>query len=189
MSNISLPEYSLIFLSIVIGYIVTVSMVGWGKQIKYFNYPDFSFVHLIWTINLFLYLLFIWFWTYSFHLAYLETFLWFTLILARPLLIYFCYEVLLPEHQEKVDYVANFSDARRKFFILLTILWVYELLLSMLMRLNLFSMRGELVMINIPISFSLIFIKKDFTIKILSVIVLVIMLLFLVAHIWMQQLR
>jgi len=182
----SAVEYSLIFLSIVISYVVTVAMVGWGKLIKHYDFQKFSLPYLLWTFILFIYLLFVWFWTFSYHLVFLEVYFWFTLILIRPLLIYFCFEVLTPTNQENADYAISFSETRKKFFILLTILWLYEIGLSLFMKLDLLSPRGVLVLVNLPISISLIFISNKFYIKILTMVAFGIMLLSVIGHIYQQ---
>jgi hypothetical protein len=42
----SLAEYSLIFITILVGFIVTVAMTGWGKLIKHFDPNKFSVLYL-----------------------------------------------------------------------------------------------------------------------------------------------
>lgn len=182
----SAVEYSLIFLSIVISYVVTVAMVGWGKLIKHYNFQDFSLSYLLWTLILFIYLLFIWFWTFSYHLGFLEIYLWFTLILIRPLLIYFCFEVLTPTNQENANYAISFLETRKKFFTLVTILWVYEIGLILFMKLDLLSPRGVLVLINLAISVGLIFIKNELYIRLITILAFVIIVVSLISHVLLQ---
>jgi hypothetical protein len=176
----SAVEYSLIFLSIVISYVVTVAMGDWGKLIKHYDFKNFSINYLLWSLFLFIYLLFIWFWTFTYHLPYLDSFFWFTLIMVRPLLIYFCFEVLVPSNREDFNYDKHFFIVRRKFFYLITILWSYEIFLELLMGHDLMTTRGILYLIIIPISISLIIIKNKSYIRIATIISFVIMIAFFI---------
>ena len=177
----SAVEYSLIFLSIVISYVVTVAMVGWGKLIKHYDFQKFSINYLLWSLILFFYLLYIWFWTFSYHLGYLESYFWFTLILIRPLLIYFCFEVLIPGNPEAANYATHFLLVRRKFFYLVTILWSYEIGLKLLMGQDLVtSDRGGLYLLNLPISAILILVERQSFLRVTTIIAFMIMFTFLV---------
>ena len=172
----SAVEYSLIFLSIVISYVVTVSMVSWGKLIKYYDFEKFSLDYFLWSVFLFLYLLFIWFWTFSYHLVYLDSYLWFTLLLIRPVLIYFCLEILIPEIYDGCNYKEHFELVKRKFFIILSTLWCFEIALSLLMGHSFNSTRGGLYLICLPISLYLVFVKNKKIHRILSIITFLVML-------------
>lgn len=158
----SAVEYSLIFLSIVIGYVVTIVMVSWGKLIKYYDSQKFSIEYLLWSLILFFYLLFMWFWTFSYHLAYLDSYFWFTILLIRPLLIYFCLEVLVPDRYDEYDYREHFWNAKGKFFTLVSVLWVYEISLILIqgMSFTLLNSRHAIYLFSLPISLSLIFINS-----------------------------
>ncbi len=170
-------EYSLIFLSILIGYVVTVAMVGWGKLIKHYDFNKFSLNYLLWSLILFLYLLFIWFWTFSYHLGYLNSYFWFTLIMVRPLLIYFSFEVLIPENHES-NLEEHFLKVRKKFFLILTILWSYEIFLTLLQGHSLNTSRGMIYFANIPISVSFILTKNKTYISAATIISFLIMVIF-----------
>lgn len=174
----SAVEYSLIFLSIVIGYVVTIVMVGWGKLIKYHDSQKFSIEYLLWTLILFFYLLFMWFWTFSYHLGYLDSYFWFTMLLIRPLLIYFCLEVLVPDRHDEYDYREHFWNVRRKFFVLVSVLWLYEIFLILLQGLSIaFNSRDIIYLFGLPVSVSLIFIKNHKFVRWTTVFFFVLMLL------------
>ena len=183
----SAVEYSLIFLSIVIGYVVTIAMIGWGKLIKYFDVRKFSLDYLLWSLILFFYLLLMWFWTFSYHLAYLDSYFWFTMLLIRPLLIYFCLEVLVPDKYEECDYSEHFRNTRRKFFILVSLLWVYEIGLIFLQNRSFaFNPRDVIYLFCLPISISLIFVKNYKYVRWATVISFVLMLLSLAYDMLLQ---
>lgn len=176
----SAVEYSLIFLSIVIGYVVTIVMVGWGKLIKYHDSEKFSIEYLLWTLILFFYLLFMWFWTYSYHLPYLDSYFWFTMLLLRPLLIYFCLEVLVPERHDEYDYREHFWNVRRKFFVLVTVLWLYEVILMYIQGMSIdFTFRDIIYVFGLPLSISLIFIKNHKFVRWATILFFVLMVVLL----------
>lgn len=172
----SAVAYSLIFLSIVIGYVVTIAMVGWGKLIKYHESQKFSIEYLLWTLILFFYLLFMWFWTFSYHLVYLESYFWFTVLLLRPLLIYFCFEVLVPDRHDEYNYHEHFWDVRRKFFTLVSVLWLYEIVLMLLQGLSFGNaIRDIIYLFGLPMSISLIFIKNHTFVRWATILFIVVM--------------
>ena len=183
----SAVDYSLIFLSLVISYIVSVAMSGWGKLVKHYNSQKFSTGYLLWSLNLFFYLLFIWFWPFSYHLVYLDSYFWFTLIMIRLLIIYLCLEVLIPEGSYEYNYLAHFLLVKQKFFLLLTVLWTYEIALYLLMGHNVLTTRGVLYFTNLPISLSLIFFKGQKYLRFSSIVAFIVMLLALMRHMWEQQ--
>ena len=186
----SAVEYSLIFLSIVIGYVVTVSMVSWGKLIKYYDYQKFSILYLLWSIVLFLYLLFVWFWTFSYNLGLLESYFWSLLLLVRPLMIYFCLEVLIPDNLETVNYWESFLKTKNKFFILLTILWVYEIGLMILKwDHELLGPWSVHVLFNFCLSISLVFIKSLRYLRVATFAAFIFTVLSLASHLLLQYLE
>lgn len=164
----SLAEYSLIFISILVGYIVTVTMVGWGKLIKHFDASKFSLLYLLWSLSMFLYLLFIWFWTYKGfknNFDFLEDPAALYSIILRLLIIYFAIETLTPEEKSDYHFKNHFQAVARKFYWILLILWLYELLLYPLTghaaNLLSFNLRVVLYLISLPLSVALLFVKNE----------------------------
>jgi hypothetical protein len=172
----SLAEYSLVFISILVGYIVTVVMIGWGKLIKHFNLQKFSLLYLTWSLSVFFYLLFIWLWAFkgfNERLDYLNSASSLYYIIIRLLLIYFAVETLTPDEGGGWDFKSHFLKVSKKFYIILVFLWFYELLLYPLTgHLNL-NGRTLLYFINLPLSIMLVFIKSDKAQFALSVICLI----------------
>lgn len=173
----SLAEYSLIFITILVGYIVTVTMVGWGKLIKHYDYRKFPVLYLVWSLSLFLYLLFIWFWNYKGYkgnLDFLDQPIALYSFIIRLLIIYFAIETLAPEKNDGYDFNFHFHKISKRFYILLVILWSYELLLyPMTGHLeNLFSLnlRSALYLACFPISLALLFVKGTGIQTVLAVI-------------------
>lgn len=112
----SLAEYSLIFITILAGYIVTVAMTGWGKVIKYFDRDKFPTMYLIWSVSLFFYLLFIWLWAfkgYNSSLDYFNSASALFYVIIRLLLIYFAIEIVTPDG--KTDFKGHFDKVSGKF--------------------------------------------------------------------------
>lgn len=160
----SFAEYSLVFISILVGYIVTVAMGGWGKLIKHFDTKTFSPQYLTWSLSLFFYLLFIWLWAFrgfSSNLDYLNSPSSLYFIIIRLLIIYFAIETLTPGETTAGNFKNHFASVARKFYIILILLWSYELLLYPLTGHFDLSPRMLLYLINLPISIALFFIKSE----------------------------
>ncbi|MBL7839757.1 MAG: hypothetical protein JNJ75_06430 [Cyclobacteriaceae bacterium] len=160
----SFAEYSLVFISILVGYIVTVAMGGWGKLIKRFDAKVFSVLYLCWSLSMFFYLLFIWLWAFrgfSSNLDYLNSPSSLYFIIIRLLIIYFAVETLTPDGTDVVDFRGHFSQVAKKFYGILIVLWSYELLLYPLTGHYDLSPRMLLYLINLPISIALFFIKSE----------------------------
>jgi hypothetical protein len=155
----SLAEYSLIFITILVGYIVTVAMTGWGKLIKHFDRRKFSTLYLLWSLSLFFYLLFIWLWAFKGfekNLDYFNSPSSLFYVILRLLLIYFAIEILTPDG--KNDFKSHFINVSGKFYGILITLWSYELLLYPLSGHFELSPRLWLYLINLPVSILLFFI-------------------------------
>ncbi len=158
----SLAEYSLIFITIIVGYIVTVAMTGWGKLIKYFDSKKFSTLYLSWSVSLFFYLLFIWLWAFKgfkSNLDYLNSSSSLFYVIFRLLIIYFAIEILTPDG--KNDFKSHFINVSRKFYGILIALWSYELLLYPLTGHFELGPRMLLYLVNLPVSIMLFFIKNN----------------------------
>ena len=176
----SFAEYSLVFISILVGYIVTVIMSGWGELIKHFDRSKFSALYLLWSLSLFFYLLFIWLWAfkgYNKNLDYLDspTFLYY--IIIRLLLMYFAIATLTPDKEWNYNFKSHFLSVSKRFYIILIILWSYELLLYPLTRYVAFNPRMLLYLINLPISVTVFFVKSEKIEMVLAVIFIVVQIL------------
>lgn len=173
----SFAEYSLVFISILVGYIVTVAMGGWGKLIKHFDAKTFSGLYLSWSLSLFFYLLFIWLWAFrgfSSNLDYLNSPTSLYFIIIRLLIIYFAIETLTPDETAAGNFKNHFFTASKKFYVILILLWSYELVLYPLTGHYNVSPRTLLYIINLPISIALFFIKSSKIQLALALIVLMV---------------
>ncbi len=176
----SFAEYSLVFISILVGYIVTVIMSSWGKLIKHFDQGKFSASYLLWSLSLFFYLLFIWLWAFkgiNTNLDFLNSPSSLYYIIVRLLLIYFAIETLTPDEVNNYNFKNHFLNVSRKFYVILIILWSYELLLYPLTGHMNFGPRMLLYLINLPISVSLYFIRNDNVKMALAMIFIVVQIL------------
>ena len=157
-------EYSLVFISILVGYVVTVAMAGWGKFIKHYDYKLFSVAYLSWSLSLFFYLLFIWLWTFkgfSKNLDYLDSPLSLYLSIVRLLIIYLAIETLTPDDAIDYNFKKHFFKASKKFYVILIVLWSFELLLYPLTNHWNLNLRSGIYLTNLPIAIALLFIKSE----------------------------
>lgn len=153
-------EYSMTFLSMVIGLVVFLFVGRWSTQIKNSKDISFSLTLIIWSVLLFLFLIFRWFWDFNYRLGDFNSPGITILFLLRPIILYFCVDLLLPEthtpHQKEY-----FNSIGKKFFILVTILWLYEIFIwSLYVGYRIFEFPRPLIFLNLGFSIVLIFYRK-----------------------------
>jgi hypothetical protein len=153
-------EYSLILLSIIVGLVVFVFVGRWSILIKNSRDIKFSSVLVMWSVSLFIFLVFRWFWDFFYYIGSFSKPGIAILFLVRPIILYFCVDLLLPESVAK-NQKEYFLDISRKFFILVTIFWAYEIFLWILFERNIFEPPRVLVLFNLCLSAVMIFVKKE----------------------------
>lgn len=135
-------------------------------------------MYLIWSISLFLYLLFIWYWTFkgfNSNLDYLNSPSSLLYVIIRLLIIYFAIETLTPD--ERNDFKSHFLNVSKRFYLIIIALWSYELLLYPLTGHFDLSPRMFLYLINLPVSLILFFINNEKVQIVLTILVLVIQII------------
>jgi len=114
-------------------------------------------------LSLFFYLIFIWLWAfkgYNTTLDFLDSPSSLYYIIIRLLLIYFAIEILTPDEPVNGDFKTHFRKVSQKFYVLMILLWSYELLLYPLAgHINL-SLRLQLYLVNLPIAIALYFVRN-----------------------------
>jgi hypothetical protein len=156
----SAVEYSMVFLSLVIGLVVFVFVGRWSSLIKNSRDIQFYFVLVLWSVLLFLFLVFRWFWDFNYYLDSFARPGIAIIFLLRPIILYFSVDLLLPEAFTN-NQQSYFTNNSRKFFTLVTLLWTYEILLWVLFERNIFDFPRVLILVNLVLSISLIFVKRQ----------------------------
>ncbi len=126
-------EYLVALLSVVAALGLARALSGIAKLVHLRNSISFSWVHVLWTINILVWL--IAYWWFSFILSTIDTWtpqlLIFVLVYGAT--IYFLIALLYPDNVEKgTDFFDYFIDNRRWFFGTFLLLGVMDILDSLL---------------------------------------------------------
>ncbi len=83
-----LADYLLVFISIIVGYVVTEFFAGWGGLIRNRKNVTLYWLHLSWSFNFFFQLIENWWWLWGNRLKLAEHIYYFAFSLASPLVFY-----------------------------------------------------------------------------------------------------
>ncbi len=119
-------DYLLVFISIIVGYVVTEFFAGWGGLIRNRKQIKIYWLHLAWTINFFVQLIENWWWLWGNRLKLAENAGYFFYTLASPLLFYLISVFLFPtlKENEVHDFDDYFYKNKKYIFLLFCVLMV-----------------------------------------------------------------
>ena len=114
-------EYLSVLISIILALGMTRVLGGVGEMLQARSHRRIYWVHAIWIINLFLYLVIAWWIFYRWRNQQQWTFLLFIFVLISPTILYLASLLLFPRESEAdlaVDYKTHYYANHRAFFIL-----------------------------------------------------------------------
>ena len=114
-------EYLSVLISIILALGMTRVLAGVGEMLQARSQRHIYWVHVIWIINLFLYLVVEWWIFYRWRNQQPWTFLLFIFVLIGPTLLYLASILLFPREaalDESVDYKTHYYANHRAFFII-----------------------------------------------------------------------
>jgi hypothetical protein len=114
-------DYLSVLISIILALAMTRVLGGVGEMLQARSHRHIYWVHVIWIINLFLYLVVEWWIFYRWRNQQPWTFLLFIFVLIGPTLLYLASILLFPREavaDESVDYKTHYYANHRAFFIL-----------------------------------------------------------------------
>jgi hypothetical protein len=114
-------EYLSVLISIILALAMTRVLGGVGEMLQARSQRHIYWVHVIWIINLFLYLVVEWWIFYRWRNQQPWTFLLFIFVLIGPTLLYLASILLFPREaalDESVDYKTHYYANHRAFFII-----------------------------------------------------------------------
>jgi hypothetical protein len=124
-SNISSPMSAFEYLSVLISIILALGMTrvlgGVGEMLQARSRRRIYWVHAIWIVNLFLYLVVAWWIFYRWPNQQPWTFFLFVFVLISPTILYLASLLLFPREGDvdlAVDYKTHYYANHRAFFIL-----------------------------------------------------------------------
>ncbi len=117
-------SYLSVLISIILALGMTRVLAGIGDMLQARSRRRIYWVHAIWVVNLFLFLVIAWWVFYRWRGEQHWTFFLFVFVLISPTILYLASLLLFPREgaaDESIDYRTHFYANHRAFFILLTL--------------------------------------------------------------------
>ena len=114
-------SYLSVLISIILALGMTRVLAGVGEMLQARSHRRIYWVHAVWILNLFLYLVIAWWIFYRWRNQQLWTYFLFVFVLIAPTLLYLASIVLFPREavgDESVDYKTHYYANHRAFFII-----------------------------------------------------------------------
>ena len=128
-------EYLSVLISIILALGMTRVLGGVGEMLQARSRRRIYWVHAVWIVNLFLYLVIAWWIFYRWRNQPQWTFLLFVFVLISPTILYLASLILFPPESaldKSIDYKTHFYANHRAFFILLCMFTVVDIFDSLL---------------------------------------------------------
>ena len=149
-------EYIALLTSIVIALGITRVLTGFGKILQLRGAIGISWVHLLWSLNVFLWLLLNWWILYRWHNFESWTFFLFLFVLLSPTATFLLSVLLFPEPLEAgIDLKQHFYSNRSWFFAIAATLPLIDLIDTLLKGAEHFAAQGSFYVVTIGILFAL----------------------------------
>jgi hypothetical protein len=114
-------SYLSVLISIILALGMTRVLAGVGEMLEARSHRRLYWVHIIWILNVFIYLVIAWWVFYRWRNEQAWTFFLFVFVLISPTILYLASLLLFPREgaaDESVDYKAHFYANHRAFFTL-----------------------------------------------------------------------
>jgi hypothetical protein len=144
-------EYLSVLISIVLALGMTRVLAGIGEMLQARSRRRIYWVHVIWVVNLFLYLVVAWWIFYRWRNEQPWTFFLFVFVLISPTLLYLASMLLFPregEVDESVNYKTHFYANHRAFFIIFALFGPVDIIDTLLKGVPHFLAQGSLYPIS-----------------------------------------
>lgn len=131
LSGYSKVEHLTIFMSFIYGYIIAKFLKGWSIMVRNFREIKISWIHIVWSVLAFLFIIDIWWgnWDYNIYIA--QHFLNFIIVLTTPFLLYILVLFLFPAAGDKdIDYWEYFNQKRKYIVTVVVILLISRIAIS-----------------------------------------------------------
>ena len=122
-------EYLTVLLSIIVGVGITHMIMGLGRLVSHASGRRIYWVHLLWTLNIALYLVVYWWWAINLRVLDEWSFLPFLVVLLEPSLLCLAGAILYPVPMPPdLDYKTHFYQSRSVFFSVIVAISVSDLI-------------------------------------------------------------
>jgi hypothetical protein len=123
-------EYLCVLISIILALGMTRVLAGVGEMLQARKQRRIYWVHVVWIVNLFVYLVVAWWIFYRWRNQQKWTFLLFVFVLISPTILYLASMLLFPREgslDESVDYKAHYYANHRAFFAIFSMFTVVDI--------------------------------------------------------------
>jgi hypothetical protein len=123
-------EYLSVLISIVLALGMTRVLAGVGEMLQARMHRRIYWVHVIWTLNLFIYLVVEWWIFYRWRNQQEWTFFLFVFVLIAPTLLYLASMLLFPREgtiDESIDYKEHYYANHRAFFAIFSMFTLVDI--------------------------------------------------------------
>jgi hypothetical protein len=127
---VSAFEYLSVLISIVLALGMTRVLAGVGEMLQARIHRRIYWVHVIWTLNLFIYLVVAWWIFFRWRNQQEWTFLLFVFVLISPTVLYLASMLLFPRDgtaDESVDYKRHYYANHRAFFAIFSMFTIVDI--------------------------------------------------------------
>ena len=145
-------EYLSVLISIILALGMTRVLAGVGEMLQARSHRRLYWVHIIWILNVFTYLVIAWWVFYRWRNEQAWTFFLFVFVLISPTILYLASLLLFPREgavDESVDYKAHFYANHRAFFIIFALYAPVDLVDTLLKGVPHFFDLGPLYIISL----------------------------------------
>ncbi len=128
-------EYLSVLISIILALGMTRVLGGVGEMLQARSRRHIYWVHIVWIVNLFLYLVVAWWIFYRWHNQQPWTFFLFVFVLISPTILYLASLLLFPREGDvdlAIDYKTHYYANHRAFFILFALFTPVDIFDSLL---------------------------------------------------------
>jgi hypothetical protein len=145
-------EYLSVLISIVLALGMTRVLAGVGEMLQARTQRRIYWVHVIWILNVFTYLVIAWWVFYRWRNEQAWTFFLFVFVLISPTILYLASLLLFPREgtmDESVDYKVHFYANHRAFFIIFALYAPVDLVDTLLKGVPHFFELGPLYIVSL----------------------------------------
>jgi hypothetical protein len=150
-------EYLSVLISIILALGMTRVLAGVGEMLQARGHRRIYWVHVIWIVNLFIYLVVAWWIFYRWRNQQEWTFFLFVFVLISPTLLYLASMLLFPREastDELVDYKTHYYANHRAFFAVFSMFTVVDVVDTLLKGVPHFLALGKAYVISSMLYFA-----------------------------------
>ena len=147
-------SYLSVLISIVLALGMTRVLAGVGEMLQARSRRHIYWVHVVWTVNVFIYLVIAWWVFYRWRYQQPWTFLLFVFVLISPTILYLAALLLFPREgaaDQLINYKTHFYANHRAFFIILALYGPVDVVDSLLKGVHHFLELGPAYIISIAL--------------------------------------